>query len=146
MVITMSLTHRFLLRLVVGKWTNMKAKLLVLWGLLLFSQNRHIHIGQILGDLKVIIEWENQIHLIHSLDLSHWLSRVNSLLKTSPEIYFHHIYKELNGVVDILSKKAIGTKEGFILYEEFMDETLVGYGKLKVYYILVTGSCSLIWV
>ena len=91
MVIKLQMNHKFLLRMVVGKGTNTKAKLLSLWGLLWFAQKKNILVLQVLGDSKVIVDFANDAHQVHSLELFHRLRRVKGLLDSFPETTLQHI-------------------------------------------------------
>ena len=60
---------------------------------------------QIFGDSKIIIDWDVDIHHIHSSYLSPWLRRVKMLIDSFQGLDFSHIFREQNEKVDDLSKK-----------------------------------------
>ena len=63
---------------------------------------------QILGDSKVIIDWDLDKHQIHVIDLEHWMTQVKALKAQFKSLMFQHIYREFNMEADDLSKKAMG--------------------------------------
>ena len=80
MVIKLKENLSYRLRMGIGRGSNMKAKILALWGLLFFAHEKDLLSLTILGDLKVIVDWANDIHLLHTIELHHWIKRVKDLI------------------------------------------------------------------
>ena len=113
MVIKLQLNLCYSLRIGIGKGTNIEAELLALWGFLWFANEKDFHSLSILGDSKFIMDWENDTHLLHTIELSHWIPRVRELISCFHKIS-NHIFRELNKVVDCLSEQALGVGNGLI--------------------------------
>ena len=60
----------------VGKGTNTKVELLARRGLLWSAQKKNFLALSVMGDSKVIVDWDNIVHSIQFVDLYHWLRRV----------------------------------------------------------------------
>jgi hypothetical protein len=50
-----------------------------------------------------------------------WMDIINRLKISFKEIYFTHVYRELNMEVDYLSKKSLSKVEGMINYNFWVD-------------------------
>ena len=115
-----SLSYRLLVD--VGCSTNTKSKLMVLWGLLYFVIHKNIQDFHVWGNSKVIVDWALGKHIIHSMDLKHWLLWVEELFGHFSSLTFQHVYREFNSLADELSKRAIGLGAGQIFREEHIEE------------------------
>ena len=62
---------------------------------------------QVMVDSKVVIEWTTGIFAFHSLYLQQWGDIVLELIQNFNHITIHYIFRELNGVSNDLSKKAL---------------------------------------
>ena len=61
----------YILKMGPGGGTNTKVELLSLWGLLYFSKDKDLLDIMILGDSKVIIEWEKDFYSLRTMELQH---------------------------------------------------------------------------
>jgi len=50
-----------------------------------------------------------------------WMDRIKLLKNTFREIWFTHVYRELNMDADFLSKKALSKTEGKLEFSEWVD-------------------------
>ena len=80
----------------VGSGTKTRAKLLALWGLLLFASVRDIGLKLTMGDSRTIIDWVMHRQQLQSLVLHPWMVRVRSLLDLLSPLPCQHIYREYN--------------------------------------------------
>jgi hypothetical protein len=98
---------------IITKWflscragTHTKAELLGLWAMLLLATLCSLDKIKILGDLKVIIVWIKQQGQLNSVNIECWKLKTLDLASNFRDINFHHIYRENNKEVDLLSKRA----------------------------------------
>ena len=70
----------------------MKVDILALSGLLFFSYEKDLFSLTILGDSKVIVDGAYDIHILHTIELHHWIKRVKDLIICFHHISFSHIY------------------------------------------------------
>ena len=89
-----------------GDGTNTKAELLGAWATLTITKLLDLHYIQVLGDSKVVIQWLKQKGVLQTNNIEVWKSRIKELIPTFKGIHFQHIYREVNGEVDQLSKQA----------------------------------------
>ena len=66
MMINLKQNLSYRLRMGIGKGSNIKVDLLALWGLLSFAYEKDMLSLTILGDSKVIVDWDNNIHILHT--------------------------------------------------------------------------------
>ena len=76
--------------------------------LLIFAHEKDLHILQIFGDSMLVINWMNNVQRCHNLQLLPILEEVTQLKSIFNLIYFRHIYRERNVVVDRCSKESAG--------------------------------------
>ena len=55
------------------------------------------------------------------------------MLTSFIEVSFKHIYREINTLVDGLSKKVIGGPKGTIIFVEYKYDILVATGTIRTY-------------
>lgn len=91
MVIKLSDNHFFHLRMGAGRGSNTRSKLLALWGLLWFAENRNIRISHIFGDSLCIINWASGLSVLRPLSLQHWMIKVRILIQRASDPIFTHI-------------------------------------------------------
>jgi len=101
--------------------TNNLAEITALWSLLYWAHNRHVTELKIYGDSLLVIGWLQGISTINAINLSYRCSRIKELIKLFDQVHFEHIYRENNLEADILSKKGIGSPEGYLQIEEILD-------------------------
>jgi ribonuclease HI len=108
-----------------GPGTNNVAEFNALLALLKSAMERNVQTQQVLGDSKFCIDW-----MLGTLQLDHLvLLQLGQQLKIlsshfSP-IHFMHIYRELNGSADTLSKEALSLNENVLVVEEFAEGDLL---------------------
>ena len=88
--------HFFRLSTGLGHVTNTFVELMALWGILWFSRKRGILELRVVGDSKDVIDWENGKNSMRSLNLSHWMKRVQMVIQHFASISFSHIYRNFN--------------------------------------------------
>jgi ribonuclease HI len=75
-VLHLTSDHFFHLKLGVGIGTNNQAKLIALWVLLNFAQDKGIRLLQVVGDSKLVVDWfKGRAHL-DIIDLLPWQCRI----------------------------------------------------------------------
>lgn len=80
---------------------------------------------QVLGDSKMIVDWATGRSDIHVINLAHWCQRIEDRISSFELITFPHIFRELNYIVDTLSKKVIRLEEGLLYFEELKENVRV---------------------
>ena len=85
-----------------GAWraSNSKEELPALWAILKTTKDTKIHILQIYGDSKMVIEWASGNINITMPHLQHLLNEIQMLRSHFEQICFAHIYRELNTEVN----------------------------------------------
>jgi hypothetical protein len=76
---------------------------------------------QVLGDSRVAIDWENGLVQLQVVRLQPLLVQIHSFLSYLEWSSFSHIYKELNTLVDELSKEALELEEGAFIFQEYFE-------------------------
>ena len=84
--------------------SNTKAELMGAWATLTIANLLDLKNLQVLGDSKVIIDWQA------------WKARIKERMAAFEGINFQHIYRETNTVVDSLSKRALTSQKGKFIY------------------------------
>ena len=133
MVIRIRHNLSYILKMGPGGGTNTKAELLSLWGLLYFSKNKDLLDIKILGDSKVIIEWEKYVYSLRSMELQHWARRTKYIISTFQRTTFRHIYIELNFEADGLSKLALREEMKNFAWELFLEGSKIDQGILSIF-------------
>ena len=91
-----------------GFGTNMRAKVITLWGLLWFANHLYVEQLWVFGDTKTLIDHMNSKSSLNLGMLSHWLERIYTLKSTFTFISFcSHVYREKNTEADRLSKRGL---------------------------------------
>ena len=132
MLIRVNQTMSFRLKLSIGLGTNTKSELLMLWGLLYFTKIKEILPNMVLGDSKVIVDWERGSYNLHTIQLLHWNRRTKDLIEYFQHITFLHIYQELNIEVDDLSKLTIDNGMKSIEWAKFYRATCLEQGTINI--------------
>jgi ribonuclease HI len=99
-----------------GSGSNTKAELVGVWTSFILANLldiRHLHM---VGDSKVVIEWMQRKGNLLATRIEGWKRRVRILEKNFQEVLFQHIYRESNVEVDILSKRALESPKGSLIY------------------------------
>ena len=102
-----------------GLGSNIRAKLLASWGLLLLATYKHITNVHICGDSRTMINWLRGLASLQVAGLMYWQHRIEDLRTLFSSLSFQHIYKEYNALADTFSKKVIGEFFGTFHFEEF---------------------------
>lgn len=102
----------------------MFAKLLSLWGLLLFAQ-KYLHLQQIknFGDSLVVVRWFNKEGDLLNLTLEPWQQKIHQLQEAFEEVYISHVHREFNSDIDSLSKEALSILMGELRISEFLGSS-----------------------
>ena len=116
-----------------GKGSNRWAKLLALWGILLFAQHRHFALHVIMGDSSTIIDWVLKTHTLNSIFLTYWLEHTRLLIDSSLPFQCGHIYREFNVQADTLSKQGLTVCLGKIFWKEVIKDCVVDDGVFHVH-------------
>lgn len=125
--------HHFHCWLGYGPGTNTRAELMALWGLLHFTNKCGILNLQVLGDSKTIIDWVKGKTKLNVISLEHWCKSVLVLKSTFIEIFYGHVFREVNQVVDCLSKKASDSTKGLLFIKGYINEELYSKGCISLY-------------
>jgi ribonuclease HI len=99
-----------------GAGTNTKAELMGAWASLLIASLLNIHHLQVMGDSKVTIDWLNKKGNLQAINIEGWKIRIRELMAAFQGINFHHIYRESNEEADNLSKRALYSPKGKLIY------------------------------
>jgi ribonuclease HI len=99
-----------------GVGTNTKAELMGAWASLCLANLLNIYHLQVLGDSKVIIEWLSKKGNLQVINLEGWKVRIRELMAVFQGINFQHIYRESNEEADNLSKRALHSPIGKLIY------------------------------
>jgi ribonuclease HI len=140
MVLHLSHSKFYNLKLGVGAGSNTRAKLLALWGLLNFAKSIHVEHLQVVGDSKLIVDWINHICNLQVLNLESWQKRIRQLQEAFQELTITQVYREFNTRADLLSKEAVTLDPGTFIVKYFEDDTLVSKDKNFLFYVL-SGIC-----
>lgn len=123
---TCSITVHLWLNL--GMGTNTRSEVCALWLLLYWARLRGIHSLVTFGDSSAVISWEKGISPLNVIGLTHWLDAARKLILEFEHIHFEHIYREVNREADMLSKRALHSQAGTIMWQEWRDDTLFAQG------------------
>ena len=93
--------------------------MVALWGLLWCASHQDIEKIWIFGDSKVLIDHMNEKAWINTTLLGQWMERINCLKNQFISVTFFHVYREMNVVVDHLSKKGLECRSGVMQYHLF---------------------------
>jgi hypothetical protein len=93
-----------------------KPELLGAWATLTLAKYLNIQNMQMMGDSKVIIEWLKHNGNLQSTAIEGWKRRTLELTTSFSGIHYHHIYREFNKEVDLLSKQALLEPKGRLSY------------------------------
>lgn len=115
------------LKLGVGQGLNTRAKLLALWGLLVFANILHYDKLQIANDSKIVL-----IGLITSATCRWWLW-IQALKETFQEVKIMHIYREFNSKACALSKTALDLDDDMFSIQHFVHGSLVQEETINIF-------------
>ena len=87
--------------------------------------NLGLHLVNIYGDGKIIIDGISGKSCFHPNGLQGWVYRVKKLLTKINDLPMQHIYRENNSHVDVLSKKGLSVHFGSIHISHFRDAQLL---------------------
>ena len=102
----LSKSHSFHLSSGLGRGSNNFAELMALKILILFALEQHCHSLQSFGDSMIVLDWARGSSRCNVFRILPILEEVVLLLQNFNDISFTHVYREKNGVVDLLSKEA----------------------------------------
>lgn len=88
-----------------GESTNTLWELVSLWALLKFFIHYAVTRIKVYEKSKLIIDWITGKSHINNLVLLEWGKRTLDYKNSFERIYFQHIYRELNHITYVLSKK-----------------------------------------
>ena len=69
------------------------------------------------------------------ISLSNWCWRTKKLISSFDHIDINHIYREINHEVDTLSKEASIGDEGFLYWEEYIENKLESRASLNYFWM-----------
>jgi ribonuclease HI len=101
--------------------TNTRAELLGAWVSLFLAQRLNLEVIQVIGDSKIIINWLKDRGKLQVASLMGWMDGINLLKSAFKEIHFTHVYRELNMEADTLSKLALNSPEGKLVYSSWIE-------------------------
>jgi hypothetical protein len=135
-------SHYYRLFLAIGPGSNIKAKLLVIWGLLSFASYLHISEIMVDGDSKNILDWfegryQLQVPLSFPRSIKFW--RLKYQFSWIQSFHFH---RQFNTLADSLSKKVmvkmLGGKTNY-----FIGEFGGGTAVYELCSLWLQGCCNL---
>lgn len=90
---------------------------------MLIQINNHIYLFNSSSCNLLLSKWVCLVTALH-----HWCSRIRNEFKFFQALSLQHIYRENDSLVDILSKQALDTEEGLLIWEEFHSSQLESNG------------------
>jgi ribonuclease HI len=103
--------------------TNTKAELMGAWASLWMANLLKIHHLQVMGDSKVIVDWLNKKGNLQVINIEGWKMRIRELMAVFQGLNFQHIFRESNKEADILSKRALHSPKGQLIYFSWDGES-----------------------
>jgi hypothetical protein len=94
---------------------------------------RGVNCLQVMGDSKLIIEWENGNYRFENLLIAHIMDRIKEARAQFEFISFQHVYRELSIKEDMLSKEALKMQEGKMKIEEEVEGCALPGITLSIY-------------
>ena len=107
MVLKIGDNHILKLSMGCGQGSNTKSELLALYGLLVFVNHLGISHLQVVGDSKVVIEWDQRKNNLQVLFIEWWQASIKDIQESFQVLLFPHAFREFNLDVDFLSKKSL---------------------------------------
>jgi ribonuclease HI len=101
--------------------TNNRAEFISLWTLLEIVVRKVIKKLQVMGDSKMVIEWERKKANVHNIRLESLLQDIKLSFQSFEWLSFNHILCELNEKEDSLSKESLQLLVGAFGYYEFIE-------------------------
>lgn len=106
--------------------------MLALWGTLFCAKWLDIDESDVYGDSKVTVEWANQRSSLGAHEHTHWIDRIQSLIRSFSRISVSHIFREQNSEVDTLSKAGCVQGPGKIYYSAFCRGIFQRSGEIDI--------------
>lgn len=125
-----TVSYRLLLNL--GPGTNTHGELCALWLLLFFARRLQVSSIVVLGDSSSIISWALGTSTLNVLILTEWMAAVRKYISEFQHIHFAHVFREMNLDADRLSKRALHSHSGHILWEEWHEDLLSTRGTIDL--------------
>ena len=91
---------------------------MALWSVLRVCKLMGLPVRMIFGDSMVVISWVKKLSTLNIPSLKHWCDDIFSMMLLAPPVSFNHIYRELNTLADVLSKKALKMNLGLGYFSE----------------------------
>lgn len=88
----------------------------------------------IFGDSRVTIKWAQGEYNLKVLSLIQWSNMIKSTILHFRNISLEHIYRQHNLLVEKISKQALSSEEGFLIWEEFLNSQIVDLGSLRFFF------------
>ena len=76
-------------------------------------------------DSLAIVNWSSDIFNLQTLSLVSWCSIVKDRYSSFATLKVHHVHIKFNMEGDALSKRALSYPEGFLIFEEFVEGSLI---------------------
>lgn len=99
----------------------MRAELFSLWAFLFVVDTLRLQKVQLLGDSKTTVDWINGKLLIQVPRLRQVMRQIEGFLSVLEWFFISHIYRELNTIVDELSKDVLDLVKGTFCMQEFFE-------------------------
>lgn len=116
-VLHLNTSVSFRIHLNMGPGTNTRSELCALWLLLYFARRLQVSSIVVMGDSSSIISWALGSSTLNVLILTEWIAAVRRFIGEFQHIHFAHVFREMNMEADILSKRALNSPAGIILWE-----------------------------
>jgi ribonuclease HI len=122
-VLFLNQNHYINIRYAPGGGSNNKDELIALWTLLETTKQKDIRKLQVMGDSKLVIDWEKGKLSIQNINLANITRDIRLSFQSFEWISFQHVLRELNVKADELSKEALQLQRGAFGYYEYFEGT-----------------------
>ena len=104
-----------------GLGTNNREEFIALWTLIERAKKKDVRKLHVMGDSKLVIDWERGKNSAQDIHLSTILRDIKATFQTFEWISFSHILQELKTKADELSKEALILPMGAFGHYEFLE-------------------------
>ena len=118
-----------------GRGSNTSGELLALWSQLFFYHAKNIVHLQVVGDSKVIIDWDNQKCQLQVAILEGWKDKITRLQSNFEYFAYQHVYKEYHVESNGLSKQSLYLLEGILYNYEIYGSNTTLEGSISIFWV-----------
>lgn len=88
----------------------------------------------VFGDSLSIISWACGKTSLNVLLLKHWMDAAQKLIRDFEHLHFEHVFRKANMEADMLSKRALHSQAGVIMWQEWREDTLFSQGSYHLHW------------